>query len=113
LGGCIADGSSDLAPGSRLLLVSQGFCRFLLHTPFFTFLRCKKYVAQCIKKDLRYHYIVLSDVIIWRVVMFDLVEIERVILNNQKEVKELKMEYLLFKAIMQSFKYDLIIKKES
>jgi len=45
--------------------------------------------------------------------MFDLVEVEKVVLNNQKEIKELKMEYLLFKAIMQSFKYDLIIKKES
>ena len=46
-------------------------------------------------------------------IMFDLVEVERVVLNNQKELKELKVEYLLFKAIMQSFKYDLIIKKES
>lgn len=45
--------------------------------------------------------------------MFDLVEVERVILNNQKELKELKVEYLLFKAIMQSFKHDLIIRKES
>lgn len=45
--------------------------------------------------------------------MFDLVEVERVVLNNQKELKELKVEYLLFKAIMQSFKHDLIIRKES